>query len=225
MSIDSINNCSHTCPLIRNQIPPDAHTDWRGSSDRAGAAAVLVFLQQRHPGEGLGAVTAAVLLDVRVGLQVRPQVGPVGEGASAVGAGEGLLARVRPEVALQQPGPGEGLAAHAALARQGVRPDVHLERAQGHVGLVAVLAAELLLDLRGAVELLVLGQPREGGVALAARLALVPHRLVLGARRLQRAGVQTERGGSPTRIVRQLPQVQGPSHRLGGRGPWRRAGG
>ena len=130
--------------------------------------------QQRHPGEGLGAVATAVLLHVRVGLQVSSQVGPVGEGAGTVRAGEGLLPGVRPQVALQQPGSGEGLAAHAALARQSVGPDVHLERAQRRVALVAVLAAEVLLDLRRAVELLVLGQPPEGGVALPASFAVVP---------------------------------------------------
>ena len=60
-------------------------------------------------------------------------------------------------MALKEPGPGERLAADVALAGQGVRPDVHLEGGERGIALLAVLAAEALLDLVGAVELLVLG--------------------------------------------------------------------
>lgn len=50
-----------------------------------------MFVEQGHAGEGAGARLALVLLDIRVGLEVGPKVGAVGEGAAAVGAGEGLL--------------------------------------------------------------------------------------------------------------------------------------
>lgn len=73
---------------------------------------------------------------------------------------------VCPDVALQQPGPGEGLAAHLADAGQRVAPDVHLESPQAHVLLLAVLAAERFPGLGVAVQLLVLGEPGEGRVSL-----------------------------------------------------------
>lgn len=142
------------------------------------AATLGVLGQQGHPAEGLGARRARVLLHVRMRLQMGAQVRAVGESTLAVLAVEGLLAGVRADVALQQPGAGEGLAADVALAGQRVRANVHLEGAQRHVHLVAVLAAERLLRLvalgSGTVELLVLGQAAEGGVGLAAVGARVP---------------------------------------------------
>lgn len=75
---------------------------------------------------------------------------------------------MRPDVALQQPGPGEGLAAHLADAGQRVAPDVHLESPQAHILLLAVLAAEGFPGLGIAVQLFVLGEPGEGGVGLGA---------------------------------------------------------
>lgn len=51
-----------------------------------------MLVEQGHSGEGSGTCLALVLLDIRVGLEVGPEVGAVGEGAAAVGAGEGLLA-------------------------------------------------------------------------------------------------------------------------------------
>lgn len=105
------------------------------------------------------------------------QVGTVGEGAPAVVAREGLLAGVRADVSLQQPGPREGLAAQVALAGQGVRADVHLQRAQGGVHLGAVLAAEGLLGQvafgGSAMELAVLAEAGVGRVGLAAVRALI----------------------------------------------------
>lgn len=50
-----------------------------------------MLVEQRHAGEGPGTRLALVLLDVRVGLQVGPQVGAVREGPAAMRAGEGLL--------------------------------------------------------------------------------------------------------------------------------------
>lgn len=51
-------------------------------------------------------------------------------------------------------------------------PDVHLEGPQADILLVTVLAGERLPRLSIAVQLLVLGQSGEGGVALAAQAAL-----------------------------------------------------
>lgn len=134
--------------------------------------------QQGHAREGAAAGLAAVLLDVRVRLQVGPQVGAVGERSAAVRAGERLLARVRPDVSLQQPGPREGLAAQLALAGERVRADVHLERAQRRVVLLAVLARKGLARGRRAVELPVLGEAAVGGVAATAAGARVPGRVL-----------------------------------------------
>lgn len=64
----------------------------RASAGRPRAARLLVLVEQGHAREGAGARLALVLLHVRVRLQVSTQVGAVGEGAAAVGAGEGLLA-------------------------------------------------------------------------------------------------------------------------------------
>lgn len=75
------------------------------------------------------------------------QVRAVREGSAAVGAGEGLLTSVGADVALQQPGPGEGLSAGRANAGQRVASDVHLQRAQAQVLLVAVFAVEGLPGL------------------------------------------------------------------------------
>lgn len=114
-----------------------------------------------------------------MGLQVSAQVGAVGEGARAVRARERFLARVRPDVALQKPRPGEGFAAQKALARQRVRSDVHLQGAQGDVDFVAVFATEGFLVgrlLGGAVQLLVFGQAAVGRVGLVAIGTLVAGR-------------------------------------------------
>lgn len=74
------------------------------------------------------------------------QVRAVREGSAAVGAGEGLLTSVGADVALQQPGPGEGLSAGRANAGQRVASDVHLQRAQAQVLLVAYLQLKAFLD-------------------------------------------------------------------------------
>lgn len=95
-----------------------------------------------------------------MGLQVGPEVASVGERAVTVLTAERLLAGVRPDVTLEQPRPGERLAAHVTLAGQRVRTDVHLQRAQTYVHLIAGFAREGLfrLALSGrAMELLVLG--------------------------------------------------------------------
>ena len=68
------------------------------------------------------------------------------EGRENGGRGEGLTG-VGPDVALQQPGPGEGLPAGATDTGQSVAPDVHLEGTQADVLLVAVFAVEGLARL------------------------------------------------------------------------------
>lgn len=132
------------------------------------AATVQVLGEERHPRKGLGAVGAGVLLDVGMSLKMGPQVGAVGEGSVAEGTGKGLLAGVRADVPLQEPRAREGFAAQHTLAGQGVGADVHLQRAQRDVHLLAVLAAEGLLGggvlVGGAVELLMLAEAGVGGV-------------------------------------------------------------
>ena len=99
--------------------------------------------EQRETRERLGAAVARVLLELGVRLQVRAQVGPVGEGAAALRAGERPLACVSSHVALQQPRPRERLAAQLTAARQRVCPDVHLERAERRVRLATVTTCQL----------------------------------------------------------------------------------
>ena len=78
---------------------------------------VVVLGQQRHARERLVAGLAAVALDSGVGLQVRAQVGPVGERALALGAAERPLARVRAQVSLEQPRTRERLATQRTATR------------------------------------------------------------------------------------------------------------
>ena len=56
-----------------------------------------MFVEQAHPREGLLAAGARVLLGLQVRLEVRAQVGLVGEAPGAVRARERLLAGVRPD--------------------------------------------------------------------------------------------------------------------------------
>ena len=88
-----------------------------------------------------------------------PQVGLVSEGAGTFSAGEGFLSCVSAEMSLEQPGPGERLAAVLTLAGQSVGPDVHLQGAGGVVTFATILASGLALDLIRTVKLLVLGEP------------------------------------------------------------------
>lgn len=94
--------------------------------------------------------------------------------AERMGARGGVgLTGVGPDVALQQPGPGEGLPAGATDAGQRVAPDVHLEGTQADVLLVAVFAVEGLARLgvlghREPGQLLgQLAQAWEGSIALS----------------------------------------------------------
>ena len=94
-------------------------------------------------------------------------------------AGEGFLARVRPDVTLQKPRTRESLTAQEALAGQCVRADVHLEGTERDVNLLAVFAAEGFLVgglLGGAVKLLMFSQPAVSRVGLVTIGALVAGR-------------------------------------------------
>lgn len=50
-----------------------------------------MLLQQGHAAEGAGADATLILFHFGVGLQVSPQVGAIGKGTVAVGAGERAL--------------------------------------------------------------------------------------------------------------------------------------
>ena len=162
--------------LSQGSAPQGLGADgYRGDLLVAGieAAGLRVLVEQAHPGEGLAASWAAVLLVLQVGLEVGPKVGFVCKVPGAVVAGEGFLPGVGPHVTLEQPRPGEGLAALRALAGQGVRPDVHLQCGLGGVVLAAVLTRELLLDLVGAVQLLMFQESGLCGEALLAFVAVI----------------------------------------------------
>jgi len=108
-----------------------------------------MFDEQRQARERLGAAVAGVLLELGVRLQVRAQVGPVGEGSAALRTGERAFARVRAKMSLEQPRPRERLAAQLAPTRQRVCPDVHLQRAERGVRLAAVPARQLPVTTHG----------------------------------------------------------------------------
>ena len=86
--------CGHP---LRGPRPPWALTVpllslslWRSHGGGA-ATGGAVLLQQRHAAEGARADATLVLLHLSVSLQVSSQVGTVGEGPVAVGAGERTL--------------------------------------------------------------------------------------------------------------------------------------
>lgn len=106
-------------------------------------------------------------------LKMRAEIGAVGERALTVRTRKWLLASVGANVSLEEPRAGKRLSTKLALAGEGVSPDVHLQCAQGHVFLVAVLAVECLLVLRVAVELPVLAKPTKRRVLLPAVRAVI----------------------------------------------------
>jgi len=91
---------------------------------------------------------------------VGPQVAFVSKGLVTKVASERLLSCVGPDVALEQPGAGEGLATEGALAARGVGPHVHV---QG--GRAAVLLVTMGALLHVQVRLVSLSVPRQVGAA------------------------------------------------------------
>lgn len=73
-----------------------------------------MLVQVRLQRERLLAVLAPEVLVGRMGLHVRPQVGPVGEGFPAMGAPVRFFPGVGPEMALEEPRPAELFTAHSA---------------------------------------------------------------------------------------------------------------
>ena len=114
-----------------------------------------MFIQVGLERKRLIALVTDETLHGRVSLDVGPEVGAIGERLAAVGAAVGLLARVRAQVALQQPRPRERLAADVALVRQLVRQHVHRQRRHADVGLAAGDALLGALRVDAAVGLLV----------------------------------------------------------------------
>ena len=115
-----------------------------------------MLVEQTHPAESLLATLARILLRLEVSLKVGSQVRLVGEAPRAVVAGKRLLASVSSDVTLEKSGSGEALAAEVALAGEGVRTRVHLQRRQRRVTLVAKFARKSFLDLVGSVQFLML---------------------------------------------------------------------
>lgn len=74
-------------------IKLDNKANRRAHSGRheTGTAVVFMLGQEGHAREGLEAGLAAVLLDVRVGLEVGAQVAAIGKGAAAMSAAKGLF--------------------------------------------------------------------------------------------------------------------------------------
>jgi hypothetical protein len=107
-----------------------------------------------------------------------PEVGPVGETLAAMGAAVRLVPGVGAQVALQQPGTRERLAAQLALVRQVVRQHVHRQRRHAHVHLVADRALLRVRRVQGPV-----GLPVAREIA-ARRIVLPAFRAdILGLRR------------------------------------------
>ena len=92
------------------------------------------------------ASVAAEGLDVAVSLHVCPQVALVRESLRALVAGERLFSGVCPNVALEQPRPGEGFPAEGAPAALDGRMGAHVHR-QGGRG--AALRHAVVARLRG----------------------------------------------------------------------------
>ena len=118
-------------------------------------------------GELLEAAEAGEGLHLRVGLDVGSQVALVCKRLAALVALERLLTSVGPDVALEQPRPGEGFVAHGALVAKVVGQHVHRQRWHGHVHLAADVTLLGRVGVQTPVGLLVAAQVGAGGVVLA----------------------------------------------------------
>ena len=112
------------------------------------------------------ASVAAERLDVAVSLHVGTQIALVRETLAALATVVWLLSSVSPDVTLEQPGAGEGLATEGTLAARSVGPHVHVQGGGAAVLLVTV-GAPLHVQV-GLVSLSVSRQVGAAGVGLAA---------------------------------------------------------
>ena len=132
---------------------------------------MFAFVQIRFQCEGLLTTRTLEILCGGMCLHVRPQIRSVSKRFPTNIAVVRLVTSVGPQVALQQPGPGESFPTELTLVVEVVGEDVHLEGRGAHVHLVADVAR--LGRLRGQllVGLLVPGEVGAGGEVLAALLA------------------------------------------------------
>lgn len=130
-----------------------------------------MFCEVSFEGEGLSTLFTLELLSTathndRVRLHVGSQVGPVCKGSPAVGTPIGFLARVRPPMALQQPGSREGLSTNVALMLQVVSQNVHRKRRHGNIKFSTVRTFLGQLAVETPMRLLVPTQIRRGRIVL-----------------------------------------------------------
>jgi len=96
-------------------VPVSVHTSGtRDDNSGAGAGLAAVLVEVGLERELSPAARALVVLGRGVGLDVRAQVGPVGERLAAVSAAERPLTGVRALMTAQQPRPRERLVTHRA---------------------------------------------------------------------------------------------------------------
>ena len=158
----------HECCLITLLI--NAHSERiftiylkitsKSGTGKTETARLLVLGEVTLQSKLFAASVAAKGLDVAVSLDVSPQVALVRKTLAALVTVVRLLSRVGPDVALEQPGAGEGLATEGALAARGVGPHVHVQGGGAAVLLVTVAA---LLHVQ--VRLVSLSVPRQVGAA------------------------------------------------------------
>ncbi len=91
------------------------------------------------------------------------QVGPVGKLLTAMSTAERLFAGVRSHVSLQQPGPGESLAAHITLVAEIVSQDVHGQGWRADIHLLTHRTGLSRLRTQRLVGLPMAGQVGAGG--------------------------------------------------------------
>ena len=97
---------------------------WTGKTE---TARLIVLGEVTLQSKLFAASVAAKGLNVAVGLHMSPQVALVRKTLAALVTVVRLLPCVGPDVTLEQPGPGEGLATEGALAARGVGPHVHVQ--------------------------------------------------------------------------------------------------
>lgn len=115
----------------------------------------LMFVQIRFKSKCLVTPLALKILCRGVSLHVGPQVASVRKGFHTNRTGVRLVSRVRSFMALEKPGPGEGLATNVALMLEAVGEDVHGQGRHAYVQLVANVALLCAAGIQTTVGLLV----------------------------------------------------------------------